>query len=74
MSCCRSAFFLPFDEINVLVPFFIVIGLVLFSCCNLARFPSLSTGSESLGGVLSLFTASFEFRRRWRLLVWPSGL
>ena len=74
MPCCGSAFYLPVDEINVLVPLFIVLGLVLFSSCSLARFPSLSAGSESLGGVLSLFTASFEFCHRWSLLVWLSGL
>ena len=49
VSCCGSVFYLPVDEIAVIVPLFIVVDLVLFSCCYLARFPSLSTGSESLG-------------------------
>ena len=47
-SCCGSAFCLPVAKFNV--PLFIVIGLVLFSFCYLVRFPSLSAGSESLGG------------------------
>ena len=61
MSYCGSALYFPVYEVNFLVPLFIVLGLVLFSCCYLARFPSLSAGSE------------FEFRRRWSLLVWRSG-
>ena len=35
-----------------------VFGFIVFSF-SLFRFPSLSAGSECLGGVLSLFTASF---------------
>ena len=49
-SCCGYVFCLPVDEIKFLVPLFIVVGLLLFSFYYLVRFPSLSAGSESLGG------------------------
>ena len=49
-SCCGSTFYLPATRFNVPIPFFIVIGLVLFLFWSFVRFPSLSAGSESLGG------------------------
>ena len=42
------------------LPFGVGICCVLF-CLLYFRFPSLAAGSEFLGGVISLFLASFEF-------------
>ena len=47
-------FYFHIHDFNVTIPCFLFIGLVLFLFRNLVRFPSLSAGSESLGGPLTL--------------------
>ena len=79
MSCCGSACCLLVARVNIPIPLFIVIGLVLFFFCCLVRFPSLSAMGESLGGGGGGGGSSHSsphcvrVRRRWSLFVWLSG-
>ena len=75
-------FYIHIHDFNVNIPFFPLIGLVLFLFWSLVRFPSLSAGSEGRwaggGGLLSLFFVSLHQRSHLAschaLVIWTCSL